>query len=271
MSTPPRARGALARGRVGLLALLAGGCFHSRAAVVAPAVGPPLAFDPAILGNDTSGLADAAERLCATLTRPEQKSTGFALARRAFSAAPNDPKVALALAHCAAMAADWEADGKVLEATTAVGIEAAKAAGAPDKDPKAAYWLALSLGLAMRQKGLEALPLLPQEMAALKAAQAVPDLDLGGPLRVLGLLYLRAPAWPAGPGDLEAGLDLLKQTAQKYPSHPLNHLFYAEALRESGDGAAASAELQRAAELARPELWGDYAARWQADVQAAAK
>jgi len=244
-----------------LVGALGSGCIHAHPKLVAP-VSVPVAFDPSLLDDDVPGLTDAAERLCAPLTSAEQKATGFALAQRAHALGPKDS---------AAVRADWESDGKAIEAVTAVGIEAAKAAGAPRDDPRAAYWLGLNLGLALRQKGLEGIGLLPQEIATLQAAQAAPDTDQGGPLRVLGMLYLKAPAWPTGPGDLEMALDLLKQSVEKYPSHPLNHLCYAQALRQNDKGAEASAELKRASELAIPELWGDYAAKWQADVQAVAK
>ncbi|MBI5542630.1 MAG: tetratricopeptide repeat protein [Deltaproteobacteria bacterium] len=253
------------------LTLWVTGCWHRPAAVLAPIATPQLAFDPTLLGKDATGLAAAAERLCAHLTRPDQKELGFVLARRAYEASPHHVGAALALAHCAAVKAEVEKDPAMLEAVAQVGLEAARSVGAPDRDARAAYWMALNLGMVIYQRGYAAMPLLPVEVAALKTAQGAPDLDLGGPLRALGMLYLKAPPWPAGPGDLDAALELLKTAVDNYPSHPLNHLFYAQALRENGDGEAATAELKRASDLARIELWGDYAARWQEDIQAAAK
>ena len=252
---------------------LAGGCFlfRSPAPVMAPIPPPAFNFDPNLLGKDAGGLAAAADRLCSPLTTRQQKVLGFALAQKGHDASPHHVGAALALARCAALRAEWESDPMLLEQITEIGIESAKSAGAPDHDPRAAYWMSVSLGLSIRLHGLSALPLLPVEMAALKTAQKAPELEMGGPLRALGMLYLKAPSWPAGPGDLEEAIELLKTAAEAYPSHPLNHFFYADALRESGDGKTASAELQRAADLARPELWGEYAAKWQADIQAMAK
>ncbi|HEY3450787.1 MAG TPA: tetratricopeptide repeat protein [Myxococcales bacterium] len=232
---------------------------------------PNLTFNVAVLGKDATGLALAAERLCSTLTTRDQKLLGFSLAQRALAMSSHHTGAAIAVSHCAAVLTEWETDPGRLEAIAQVGLEAGKAAGAPDKDPRASYWMAINLGLSIQQRGMAALPLLPVEMAALKTSQAAKEIELGGPLRALGMLYLKAPSWPAGPGDLDAALELLKEAVETYPSHPLNHLFYAMALRESGDGEAASKELQRAHELARPELWGDYAALWQGQVQAAAK
>jgi hypothetical protein len=262
--------------RLSLLLLapwLAGGCFlfRSPAPVITPIPPPAFSFDPNLLGKDAGGLAAAAERLCSPLTTRQQKALGFALAQKGHEASPHHVGAALALARCAALRAEWESEPNLLEQIAEVGIEAAKSAGAPDHDPRAAYWMSVSLGLSIRLRGYAALPLLPTEMAALKTAQKAPELEMGGPLRALGMLYLKAPGWPAGPGDLDEAVELLKTAAEAYPSHPLNHLYYADALREKGDGATATVELQRAADLARPELWGEYAAKWQADIQALAK
>jgi hypothetical protein len=47
-------------------------------------------------------------------------------------------------------------------------------------------------------KGLTAIGRLSELVSLLKTASAKPEIDQGGPLRVLGLLYVRAPAWPVG-------------------------------------------------------------------------
>ena len=60
------------------------------------------------------------------------------------------------------------------------------------------------------------------------------------------MLYLKAPPWPTGIGDGDKALQLLRQAAERYPRHPLNHLFYAEAIWES--------EQDEAEDLARNEL-----------------
>ncbi len=253
------------------LALSLTGCWFRTVSVVAPRPLENLPFDASVFGRDATGMAAAAERLCGPFSSPEQRKLGFGLGQRAHALSPHHPGAAIALARCAAARAEWEQDPKALDEIAEAGMQAARTAGAPDKDPRACYFMAVNLGLAIQQRGYSALPLLPVEVAALKTAQATPELELGGPLRALGMLYLKAPPWPAGPGDVDAALDLLKQAVDTFPSHPLNHLFYAMALRESGEGEAASAALKRASELARPELWGDYAAKWQADIQAAAK
>ena len=79
-----------------------------------------------------------------------------------------------------------------------------------------------------------------------RAVELDPGVDGGGPLRLLGALYLRAPPWPRGPGDGEKALELLEQAVEEYPEHPLNHLFYAEALLDDEEPIDALEEIQEA-------------------------
>jgi tetratricopeptide (TPR) repeat protein len=223
---------------------------------------------PSLYGEDVGGLLDASARLCSILTTQDQKVLGLELAQRARTLAQQDAKTAMALARCAYFRADWETDAQVRGAVAQAGIDAALAAGAKDGKPEAAYLYALTLGLTMRDRGLEALGMIPDEIAALETAREDSAQDLGGPLRVLGMIYLKAPAWPAGPGDLDTALELLQEAVSRYPSHPLNRIFYAQALKEDGKSKEATEQLNAAIALARPELWGDYAARWKAEATA---
>lgn len=100
-----------------------------------------------------------------------------------------------------------------------------------EHDAAVHYYLAINLGLAVHDHPVEAAHAVQRlETEASRAVSLNPDLDGGGPLRLLGMLYLKAPAWPAGIGDGDKALDLLKQSVDKHPEHPLNHLFYAQAL-----------------------------------------
>ena len=56
----------------------------------------------------------------------------------------------------------------------------------------------------------------------------------GAGKRILGALYAKAPPWPAGVGDLEEGLELLKENADQFPKNPMNHFFLGEALLRDG-------------------------------------
>ncbi|NOT10336.1 MAG: hypothetical protein HOP23_00625 [Methylococcaceae bacterium] len=101
------------------------------------------------------------------------------------------------------------------------------------------YYLAANLGLAVREHislAMNSLDRLENEMK--QALDLSPDIDDGGPLRLLGTLYLKAPSWPNGIGDRDKALELLERAVKEHPGHPLNHLFYAQALWDDGDETA---------------------------------
>lgn len=222
--------------------------------------------------DDTSGLLAAAARLCNPIASPEQQAAGLRSARRAFEnlSGPDTRQrslAALALSRCAALCADGEPDAEKVLAVTQIGIDAAGVAGAGG-DPRASYYLAVNLGVRIRLLGIDAIGRLGELQAALNVAVQDPSEDQGGALRVLAMLYLRAPAWPVGPGDPEAALPLLKDAVERFPSHPQNHLFYAMALAENDEREKALEELAVAAVLAQPSLWGASAGRWLGEIRA---
>lgn len=129
------------------------------------------------------------------------------------------------------------------------------------------YYLAANLGLSVREHPLEAADSLPRLEAEMqKAVSLEPDIDQGGPLRLIGMLYLRAPPWPGGIGDGDKALEYLKQAVEKHPGHPLNHLFYAESLWTIEEQEAASharAELAEGQKRLESGNWGYNKAPWQ--------
>jgi tetratricopeptide (TPR) repeat protein len=97
------------------------------------------------------------------------------------------------------------------------------------------YWYALNVGLLAdvdRTYGLDAV----NEMAAAlkRAIEFDERYDLAGPLRVMGILYLRTPLPPASIGSTRKGLRLLQRAVELFPEYPENYLYLAEALRDSG-------------------------------------
>ena len=102
-------------------------------------------------------------------------------------------------------------------------------------DARCDYWLAIALGLQSRERpstaksGLEAM-----EEALRRAVAADPTLDRGGPHRVLALVLLRAPGWPAGPGDPEEGLEQAEHALEIDPAYPPNVSAWAEGLYKAG-------------------------------------
>lgn len=135
------------------------------------------------------------------------------------------------------------------------------------------YYLAANLGLSVRDRPLEGGQQLPRlEQTLQKAMQLEPGIDQGGPLRLLGMLYLKAPPWPTGIGDGDKALDLLKQASSRYPGHPLNDLFYAQALWEVDNQAdQARAALEKGQRALQDGAWGYNKAVWAREFAAFAK
>ena len=102
------------------------------------------------------------------------------------------------------------------------------------------YWLALAVGLQAREVRLTADDGLKTMVPALQfAIQKDPLYDEAGPHRVMALVLLRAPAWPLGPGDVEAGLEHAKQAVALRPEFPPNVFALAEALTANKDRSGA--------------------------------
>ncbi len=135
------------------------------------------------------------------------------------------------------------------------------------EEGRACYYLAVNLGIAVHDHTALAVKNLKRLVGELETAVRLsPDEERGGPLRVLGLLYLMAPPWPQGVGDGDKALTMLEQAAGHYPGHPLNHIFYAQALWElEGDSAEqrVKRELDRGKELLASGAWGKARDRWR--------
>ena len=135
------------------------------------------------------------------------------------------------------------------------------------------YYLAANLGLSVRDRPLEGAQQLPRlEQTLQKAMQLEPGIDQGGPLRLLGMLYLKAPPWPTGMGDGDKALELLKQASSRYPGHPLNDLFYAQALWEVDNQAdQARTALEQGQRALQAGAWGYNKAVWAREFATFAK
>jgi tetratricopeptide (TPR) repeat protein len=243
----------------------------------------PMSLDPLLI-PDWSGariaslpIADRPQDLVkfvwALSNRPaslEQKQFTLRLAQYAYNKMPNDKIAALAVSHAAFILADDEdSSGKKLDAAE-IGVKAAEGAGYNDKekDPVAAYYYAVNLGIIVQIKGLFALGKLPDIVEALKIAVKTPDTDMGGPLRTIGMLYLKAPAWPQGIGDIDLALENLEKAAKEYPMQPQNSFFYAAALIENDNKVEARGYLETAKKMAVPEIWGTwYAKKWIDEIR----
>ncbi len=197
-----------------------------------------------------------------------QKVYALRLAALAHSLDRKNVKVSAALSKIAFLAADGiDGDDDSMKKNAETGVRAARSAGINTSNPEICYYFALNQGLIIRSAGLLAIAKLPEIFDALQAAQKSGHLDYGGPMRVLGMLYMKAPAWPSGIGDLEKSLELLARACELYPSHPQNFMFYAEALIQDDNNEEALKYLDIADRLAVPEIWGiHYSTRWRGEI-----
>jgi hypothetical protein len=136
-------------------------------------------------------------------------------------------------------------------------------------DPACPYWLALAVGVQADQHRATASDGLVVMVRALhEAIAAAPETDQAGPHRVLALVLLRAPGWPAGPGDPDTGLLHARSAVEMADGFPPNWLALGEALRATGAPAAASDAYRRALDLAAGHVDPDRSA-WIAEAEAA--
>jgi tetratricopeptide (TPR) repeat protein len=223
--------------------------------------------------NNPDALTDIVQVLSTRQTPFGRKVYALRLAVQANAADMKNKNTAIMLSRVAFLVADAiDNDEDKIKKSAEIGVKAARSVGITVSNPEACYYFALNQGLIVRSKGLFALNKLPEIHEALKVAQKVEDIDFGGPLRVLGMMYLKAPAWPSGIGDLDKALELLEKAVTKFPQYPQNFMFYAEALVEDDNREKALQNLEIAYNLAVPEIWGEYySKKWRAEIEALKK
>jgi hypothetical protein len=206
--------------------------------------------DTAAPGQIDSLLAQAAARFTSREVEPAREA-----ARLYLAAAAADPARREALTGAIRVLtwlADHELEAARRESVASSAVHAAQWCGRHHPGEAACdYWLGVSLGMQARERSRTGLAAMPEiEAAFQRAAAAAPELDHAGPLRALALFYLRAPGWPAGPGDDELGLEHARRAAQTAPAHPPNLFALAEALKADGQREESRATYRRGVELA---------------------
>jgi hypothetical protein len=190
--------------------------------------------------------AAAAALLVAACKAPAVRST-------ASAASMSVEQLAAAVAE-AARRSDAETDVKIREQLAADASRDAQ--GCLERAPQAAaclYYHAIALGLEARAHPLRAGEALKSMLDALAGAEAADaQIDEAGPARVKALVLVKAPAWPLGPGDPEAGLASARRAVALKPLYPPNALALAEALAKTGDSRGAREAYGRARELSQP-------------------
>jgi tetratricopeptide (TPR) repeat protein len=253
----------------------------SSAAVVATALigcSPALREPPPVsaLAPGSSGGRGAAELVqAADLAWARRAEPGQAVAAQALyldAAAADERRADALLGAMRAMAfrIERERDGalraRLAEEEVQLGQWCQRRA---PTDADCDYRLAIALGQQARERASTGKDALGKMVELLrKAIAAAPSLDSGGPHRVLALVLLRAPGWPIGPGDPEAGLAEARAAIGLSPDSAENQLVLAEALGANGQEDAARDAYRRALELAEAagRAGEPDADRWRADA-----
>jgi predicted Zn-dependent protease len=138
-------------------------------------------------------------------------------------------------------------------------------------DPGAAacqYGKAVATGLEARAHPARAVGLLSSMLQSLGNAENTdPNYDNAGPSRVRALVLIRAPGWPLGPGDTDAGLVAARRAVALQPDYPPNVLTLAEALSKTGDEKGARDNYLHARELAQAVPAGPERDDWLHEVE----
>jgi hypothetical protein len=176
---------------------------------------------------------------------------------------------------CAARAKSWMAEReKNVAVRTDLAVSAVQVGQwcvrrAPDS-PACKFWLAVALGLQARDRpstvedGLKRMAQLLREVA-----KQDPLYDEAGAERVLGLIQIRAPGWPVGPGDVEEALVHARRAGELRPDYPPNQIALGEVLLKNEDRGRGAEALRRGIELAGKAPWAadPDAPSWIADAK----
>lgn len=111
---------------------------------------------------------------------------------------------------------------------------------------EANFWLAVNYGSFGQEKGImQSLALItPIKNAAERASRIDESYFYGGPWRVLGRLYHKAPGFPISIGSNKKAVECLEKAVALGPRFFLNRLFLAEAYISNRDKAKAKEHLE---------------------------
>ena len=164
---------------------------------------------------------------------------------------------------------DKESDG---QARARLADEASSYADACiAKAPQAAgclYGRGLAFGLEARAHPTSANDALKSMLDALGRADAAdPNYDQAGPSRVRALVLIRAPGWPLGPGDPDAGLVAARRAVELKPQYPPNLLALGEALAKTEDANGAHDAYAKARDAAQASPPGADRDEWVREAE----
>lgn len=169
--------------------------------------------------------------------------------------AKRDGRAALRAASCYAVVVEREEKPSEGLDEARKGRAAAEAAITHFPESGLAHYLAAYLtGLEAERapwRGLLLVPVIEREAA--RAAVLNPGVDRAGPDRMLGELYLRAPAFPISVGDSRKAVTHYQRAVSRVPSAPENRLGLAESLLSDHRTAEACGELRTLLTKIAPE------------------
>lgn len=178
-------------------------------------------------------------RVCAPCTRYQ--------AQRWASSARQDGTLAIKAANCYAFLVKQGKDKELRLADAKKGRKLAETAVTMlPRSGLAHYLYAYLTGLEAENDSLRGLELVPViEREALLASDVNPAIDRGGPDRILGELYLQAPAFPVSIGDSARAVDHYRRAVDQDPEFFENRLGLAEALLAEEEPGKACFELKK--------------------------
>lgn len=186
--------------------------------------------------------------------RPEMSAATRAYAAFLAAARADEARVdgLLGAARTAAWIIEHESDGRRRSLLATEAVQACQ--WCVQRAPATiacTYRLALALGQQARERRSTAKDGLSKMIALLEDVIATaPQLDRAGGHRVLALVLLRAPGWPAGPGDPEAALEHARKADQLVAEDADNLSVLGEALADNGEAERARVAYSRAQQIA---------------------
>ncbi len=127
------------------------------------------------------------------------------------------------------------------------GVECGKTGTEINEDSlESNFWLAVNSGSYGQEKGImQSLAMIsPIKAAAEKALELDENYFYGGPWRVLGRLYHKAPGFPFSIGNGKKAAECLEKAVDLGPKFFLNRLFLAEVYLSNRDKAQAKEQLE---------------------------
>lgn len=250
----------------GLASLLAG-CFSAHV---------PGPYDPYLAGfedglplpDGVEAKLEAADRYLAAGPEAQDLRRSLRCADAVLAEHPRHEGAAWRAARALYFLSEADPDKKMRGELAARCMDAAEVAMEAEASAAAFYWGGLCMGARAQAKNMEAIELLPKMVeVGRRAVQLDPTAEHGGPDRLLGGIFLRAPAWPTSVGDIDEALSHLKKAVDHDGAWPENHMMYAEALATDERSEEAQAELALAERLMSAPAMARWAEHWKADLE----